>query len=65
MVAAFKSRAKRQQLWEDSQQQETPESSLDIQLVPLNPTALSIHSRKLPNGETFYEYRMDLLRIRF
>jgi len=65
MIAAFKSRAKHQQLWEDSQQQQTPESSMDIQLVPLDPTAFSIHTRKLPNGEIFYEYRMDLLRIRF
>lgn len=65
MAAGFDSRAKHKRLWEESLLEEKPESSLDIRFIPLDPTAFSIHPRKLPNGETFYEYRMNLLRVRF
>ena len=65
MMAAFTGRAKHKKLWEASLLEEKPESSLDIEFIPLDPTAFSIYPRMSPGGEIFYEYRMDLLRVRF
>jgi len=65
LIDGYKRRAKHKKLWEASLLEEKPESSLDIEFIPLDPTAFSIYPRKSPSGEIFYEYRMDLLRVRF
>lgn len=65
MMAALKGRAKRKKLGEASLLEEKSESSLDIEFIPLDPTAFSIYPRMSPSGEIFYEYRMEVLRVRF
>ena len=65
IVAAMKTRFKHKQLWEESLVMKNPEPSMNIQLLPLDPNSISIHYRTLPNGETYYEYQIDLLRVRF
>jgi hypothetical protein len=58
MIAALKKRAKHKKLWfwKKSLVAEKPESSVDIQLIPLDPNTFSIQNRTLPNGENYYEH---------
>lgn len=65
IVAGYSGRAQHKSLWEASLLRAKPESSLDIQFVPLDRYALSLQPIKSPSGETFYEYRLDLVRMRF
>jgi hypothetical protein len=65
IVAGLIGRNERMRLWEDSILEQKPESLLDIRFVPMDPEAFCVLPKKLPSGETFYEYRMDLMRIRF
>ena len=65
IVAAIKTRSRHRQLWETSLMMKNPESSLNIQLMPLDPKGFSIYNRTLPSGETYYEYQIDLIRVRF
>jgi hypothetical protein len=65
IINGYKGRSKHKQLWEDSILWKKPESSLGIQFIPLDPAAFSIHPQKLPSGEIFYEYRMNMLKVRF
>lgn len=64
-VAGYNGRAKRVHLWEESILEQKPESFLDIRFIPLDPASFCVLPRKSPSGETFYEYRMDMVRIRF
>jgi hypothetical protein len=63
--SGFNGRANRKKLWEESIIREGSQSLLDIEFIPLDPAALSLDCRSSPGGETFCEYRMDLLRVRF
>jgi len=70
IISGYTERAEHKRLWERSllweeALEEKPESSLDIQLVPLDPTAFSFQPRRLPNGEIVYEYRWNLVQARF
>ena len=65
IVAAIKARSRHRQLWETSLMMTKPESSIDIQLIPLDPNSINIQCRTLPNGETYYEYQIDLVQVRF
>ena len=65
LISSSKGRSKRKQLCEELIGEEDAEFSLNIEFVPLDPTALRFHPRTLPNGRTFLEYRMDILRLRF
>jgi hypothetical protein len=65
MVAAIKEKSKHKQLWEQSLEIQAPESSMNIQLIPLDQNTFSIQHRSLPSGETYYEYQIDLVRVRF
>lgn len=64
-MSGYTSRAKYKRLWEESLLEKKPESSLDIQLMPLDPTAFALQARRLPSGEIIYEYHVDMLRVRF
>lgn len=65
IISGYGGRAKRKQLWQESFTEQTPEPSLELEFIPLDPAAFSIYSSKLPHGDTFYVYQMDLLRVRF
>ncbi len=64
-TSGYAGRAKHKQLWEESLLKEEPESSLKFEFMPLDPTAFALLPRQLPSGEVIYEYRMDMLRVRF
>ena len=65
MVAAFRDRIKHRQLWEKSLIQEQNASFNSVRIIPLDVSSFTIYKRTLANSESFFEYQLDLLRVRF
>ena len=65
VISSYNRRAKYKRLWEESLLEEKLESSLDIQIMPLDPTTFALRPRRLPSGEIIYEYHVDMLRVHF
>jgi hypothetical protein len=64
-LSNYSGRARHMRLWRESFFEQEAGASLDIELFPTDPTALSVHAVLLPSGKTVYEYRMDMVRICF
>jgi len=63
LIDGYKRRTQHVRLWENLIMM--GETNTSYEILPLDPTAFSIYPRMSPTGEIFYEYRMDLVRVRF
>lgn len=64
-IAAFKGRTKHRELSEESLLKEEGKPSASIQVIPLDSDTFGLNLKTFPSGETYCEYRMDLVRVRF
>jgi hypothetical protein len=65
IISGFEGRTKHRKLWWQSAHGPGRSPSLDVELLPVDPTTLSLCPIRSPDGEIHYEYRMDILRIHF
>lgn len=52
-------------MWEESSQEKKLESTLDIRFMSSEPSVFTIIPKKLPGGETYHEYKLDIDRAHF